>query len=125
MPATKKAVIEETRKAESAVKAPAAKTEKTSKKETVSKAAEKAEKKPAAKKASAKKAVTKAEVKKENVILQFAGKEVEIDAVIASAKADFKANNKGCLRSINVYVKPDENAAYYVVNGKTTGKVEL
>lgn len=125
MPATKKAVTEEARKAESAVKAPADKTEKTSKKETVSKAAAKAEKKPAAKKASAKKAVTKAEVKKENVILQFAGKEVEIDAVIASAKADFKANNKGCLRSINVYVKPDENAAYYVVNGKTTGKVEL
>ena len=125
MPATKKAVTEEARKAESAVKAPAAKTEETSKKETVSKAAAKAEKKPAAKKASAKKAVTKAEVKKENVILQFAGKEVEIDAVIASAKADFKANNKGCLRSINVYVKPDENAAYYVVKGKTTGKVEL
>lgn len=119
MPATKKAVTEEARKTESAVKAPASKkTAATTEKKAV-------EKKPAAKKASAKKAVTKTEVKKENVILQFAGKEVEIDAVIASAKADFKANNKGCLRSINVYVKPDENAAYYVVNGKTTGKVEL
>lgn len=128
--ATKKAVTEEARKAESAVKVPAAKAEETTKKETAVKAAPKAEKKtadkkPAAKKAPAKKATAKAEVKKENVVLQFAGKEIEIDSVIASAKADFKANNKGCVRSINVYVKPEEDAAYYVVNGKTTGKVNL
>ena len=125
--ATKKAVTEEARKAESAVKVPAAKAEETTKKETAVKAAPKAEKKtadkkPAAKKAPAKKAAAKAEVKKENVVLQFAGKEIEIDSVIASAKADFKANNKGCVRSINVYVKPEEDAAYYVVNGKTTGE---
>lgn len=128
--ATKKAVTEEARKAESAVKVPAAKAEETTKKEVAVKAAPKAEKKtadkkPAAKKAPAKKAAAKAEVKKENVVLQFAGKEIEIDSVIASAKADFKANNKGCVRSINVYVKPEEDAAYYVVNGKTTGKVNL
>lgn len=128
--ATKKAVTEEARKAESAVKVPAAKAEETTKKEAAVKAVPKAEKKtaekkPAAKKAPAKKAASKAEVKKENVVLQFAGKEIEIDSVIASAKADFKANNKGCVRSINVYVKPEEDAAYYVVNGKTTGKVNL
>ncbi|MDE6148731.1 MAG: hypothetical protein K2F81_01370 [Ruminococcus sp.] len=130
MATTKKAVVEEARKAESAVKAPAAKSEETTKKETSVKTAPKAEKKaadkkPAAKKAPAKKAAAKTEVKKENVVLQFAGKEIEIDSVVASAKADFKANNKGCVRSINVYVKPEEDAAYYVVNGKATGKVSL
>ena len=125
MATTKKSVVEEARKAESAAKA-----EETTKKETAVKAAPKtgkkaADKKPAAKKAPAKKAAAKTEVKKENVVLQFAGKEIEIDSVVASAKADFKASNKGCVRSINVYVKPEEDAAYYVVNGKTTGKVSL
>lgn len=57
--------------------------------------------------------------------MQFAGKEFAMDAVVEAAKADFKANNKGCVRTINVYVKPEEDAAYYVVNGKVTGKVEL
>ena len=76
------------------------------------------------KKAPAKKAA-KPEVKKENVVVQFGGKEVEIDAIVAAAKADFRANNKGCVRTINVYVKPEDNAAYYVVNNKTEGKVEL
>lgn len=132
MATTKKAVVEETKKAASAVKATEAKAETVApvKTEAASKAEPKTQKKVSAKKtdtkkAQAKKTAAKTEVKKENIILQFAGKEIEMDSVIASAKADFKANNKGCVRSLNVYVKPEENAAYYVVNGKTTGKVEL
>ena len=85
------------------------------------KAAPKAEKKVAAKKSPAKKADTK----KEKIIVQYGGKEYDADAVVEAAKADFKANNKGCLRSINVYIKPEDNAAYYVVNGKVEGKVSL
>ena len=112
-------------------------TETKAVKETATKTAPKAEtkveakvekkapaKKPETKKAPAKKAA-KPEVKKENVVVQFGGKEVEIDAIVAAAKADFRANNKGCVRTINVYVKPEDNAAYYVVNNKTEGKVEL
>lgn len=81
-------------------------------------------KKSVEKKTSAKKAA-KPEIKKDYVYVQFSGKEVEIDSVIAAAKADFKANNKGCVRTINVYVKPEDNTAYYVVNNKTEGKIEL
>lgn len=84
-----------------------------------------AEKKAAEKKAPAKKAAAKPEAKKETVVLQFAGKEINVDAIVESAKADFKANNKGCVRKLDVYVKPEDNAAYYVVNGKTEGKVDL
>ena len=87
------------------------------------------EKKAAAKKAPAKKpaakAASKPAEKKETVYIQFDGKEIEMDAVIEAAKADFKANNKGYLRKLDVYVKPEDNAAYYVVNGKVSGKVEL
>jgi len=99
-------------------KAVAEKEVKKAKKET-------ATKKTDAKKPAAKKTAPKAEAKKETVVLQFAGKEFAMDAVVEAAKADFKANNKGCVRSINVYVKPEEDAAYFVVNGKVTGKVEL
>lgn len=93
--------------------------------EAVKKAAKSVEKKVAEKKAPAKKAAAKPEAKKETVVLQFAGKEINVDAIVESAKADFKANNKGCVRKLDVYVKPEDNAAYYVVNGKTEGKVDL
>lgn len=134
MATTKKAVAEEAKKAATAVKTTEVKAEKaakTTKKETAPKAAApKAAEKAPAKKTAAKKPAAKAEkadktAKTENVVLQFAGKEFDVDAVVASAKADFKANNKGCVRSLNVYIKPEESAAYYVVNGKTTGKVDL
>ena len=37
-----------------------------------------------------------------------------------------KANGgKGAVRSMELYVKAEDNALYYVINGKETGKVEL
>lgn len=124
MAATKKAVTET-----KAVKETEVKTAPKSEVKAETKAAPKAEKKtpakkPAAKKSPAKK-TAKTDVKKENVLVQFSGKEYDIDSIVTLAKADFKANNKGCVRSINVYVKPEDSAAYYVVNGKTEGKVDL
>ena len=116
MAATKKAVTETKAVKETEVKT-APKSEVKAEKKTPAK-------KPAAKKSPAKK-TAKTDVKKENVLVQFSGKEYDIDSIITLAKADFKANNKGCVRSINVYVKPEDSAAYYVVNGKTEGKVDL
>lgn len=94
------------------------------------KATQKAEKKsvakkPATKKSTAKATTTKTAVKKEVVAVQFAGNEYDVEAIVEAAKADFKANNKGCLRSIKVYIKPEDNTAYYVVNSKVEGKVSL
>lgn len=98
---------------------------KTAEKKVSEKAGRKAaEKKAPAKKTSAK-AADKPAVKKETVYLQFAGKEIDIDSVAEAARADFKANNKGCVRKLEVYVKPEDSAAYYVVNGKISGKIEL
>lgn len=89
------------------------------------KVSEKAGRKTAEKKAPAKKTSAKPDVKKETVYLQFAGKEIDIDSVAEAARADFKANNKGYVRKLEVYVKPEDCAAYYVVNGKISGKIEL
>ena len=50
---------------------------------------------------------------------RFAGKEVaEKDLIAAVKKAYTKKGNKvGDIKTIEIYVKPEESAAYYVVNG--------
>lgn len=97
-------------------------------------AAPKAEKKPAAKKAAAKKAAAKkpaAAAKKPaapkaasaaKVILEYRGKQVAQDDIIAAVKADWKG---AAIKTLDIYVKPEDAAAYYVVNGKEGGKVTL
>ena len=105
--------------------ADAAKVEK--KAEAVKEAA--AEKKAPAK-AAAKKAPAKAAAKKETgdkVVLQYNGKEIEMKAVVEACKADYKAKGHKTASNVVVYVKPDENTAYYTVAGKGAEdfKVEL
>ncbi len=74
-------------------------------------------KKETAKKAPAKR--TTAKDIKTSVVVQFAGKEVtEKDLIVAVKKAYTKKGNKvGDIKTIEIYVKPEESAAYYVVNG--------
>ena len=93
-------------------------------------------KKAPAKKAPAKKAATtekkapakKAAAKAETVItLEFG----DYTAVMADVEAKVKAQivaegvKASAIKSLNIYVKPFENAAYYVVNGDVTGRVDL
>lgn len=79
-----------------------------------------AEKKPATKKAPAKKAEPKT-----NVVVEFYGRQIIAKDVVAACEAAYKAENKEAVKSIDVYVKPEDNAAYYVVNSKVSGKVDL
>ena len=131
---TTKTVAKEVEKKET-VKAAPAKAEPV--KEEVKKAAPaKAEaKKPAAKKAPAKKAAAKpaaekAVAKKEvsaSVTVQLGGREVSMDTVVENVKKAFEAegNKVSAIKELQVYVKPEEYAAYYVINQKFTGKVNL
>lgn len=108
-------------------------------KETVKKAAKKvaakaedtAEKavktvKKAAKKTAAK-TTKKAELKTE-FFLQFSGKEYTKKEILKKVKdvwtKDLK-NKVGDMKDVKIYLKPEESAAYYVVNGDTTGKIDL
>ena len=108
-------------------------------KETVKKAAKKvaakaedtAEKavktvKKAAKKTAAK-TTKKAELKTE-FFLQFSGKEDTEKEILKKVKdvwtKDLK-NKVGDMKDVKIYLKPEESAAYYVVNGDTTGKIDL
>ncbi len=121
-------------------------TKKTEEKMAIEAQAPKASAKAAAKKAPAKKVAAKkapankAEVKKPaaktapakkeaavktNVVVEFYGKQIIATDVVAACEAAYKAENKAAVKSIDVYVKPEDNAAYYVVNAKVAGKIDL
>lgn len=115
-------------KSEETVKLKKAAEKKTDTKKTAIKKAD--SKKPAAKKAETKKPAAKKTAAKKSsveskVYIQFFGKQVTANDVVALCEADYKSNNKAAVKSIEVYVKPEDNAAYYVVNGKIEGKVSL
>ncbi len=77
--------------------------------------------------ATAKKTAAKASVVKsvEAVKVQFDGAEYDVAAIVEAAKADFKNNNKSAIKSISVYIKPEDGKAYYVVNDNVNGEVAL
>ena len=78
-------------------------------------AAEAAPKKTAAKKEAAPK---KTDAKQANVYIQFAGNQVAAKDILEAAKLAFAEANEGVeIKTIELYVKPEEGAAYYVVNG--------
>lgn len=123
-----KAVVKET---ETAAKTVAKKAE-TAAAKTVETVAKKAE--PAMKKAGtavrkvAKKTTTA--VKKElvpEVYMQFDGNEAVVADIVGKAKDAFIADGhkSSTIKSLRVYLKPEEYAAYYVVNEKYAGKIDL
>ena len=77
-------------------------------------------KKPAAKRTT-KKAV------KTTLVVQAAGKEVSMEDAVARVKEAWVAtgNKEADMKEIAVYVKPEEKAIYYVVNGEVTGRVDF
>lgn len=117
-------IVDETVKTEEVVekKAPAKKT--AAKKTTTKKAAadeDVAVEKKATKKTTAKKA---ADVE---VFIQFAGNQAVQKDVEDRIKAAFVAegHKESAIKSIKIYVKPEENAAYYVINEDNVGRVDL
>lgn len=113
--------------------------------------AEKPAKKPAAKKAPAKKTATKAKTpakaaeKKttaktttktaakttratapvETVKVQFGGDEYDFAEIKKAVEADYKSKFKGKVKTIEFYIKPEDKAVYYVINGDFSDKIEL
>ena len=111
-----------------AVKAEPAKEEKAeAKKSTTKKAAAKTEtaKKETVKKETTKKSTTKKAVEPA-VVVQFGGQEVNMATVIENAKKAFEAegNKVSSIKEIQIYVKPEEYAAYYVIKG-VSGRINL
>ena len=64
---------------------------------------------------------------KQQMFLQFNEQEVELSAVEANVKKDWKDQGRKLteIESLDIYVKPQEGKAYYVVNKEVEGKVDL
>ena len=91
--------------------------EKTTAKKTTAKKT--TEKKPTARKTTAKKAAVNTEV-----YVQFLGKEVYAKDVVEGVKkiwTDEMGKKESELKELKVYIKPEDNGAYYVINGDITG----
>lgn len=70
-----------------------------------------------------------AEVQKpdEEIVIQFGAHEVSAAEITEKVKKDYLAAAGGGaeIKGLKIYVKPEDNKAYYVVNGETEGNVEL
>ena len=110
----------ETATAAAAVKAPA--------KEKAAEKTVKAEKTEKEVKTTAAKAPAKKTTVKETVYLQYLGKEIDKDDLMKQVKEIWTKEQKhkvSDLKSVSLYLKPEENAAYYVINDEVSGKIEL
>ena len=131
-----KKVAAETKKAAADTKKAAAKTTKKAA-DAAAKATKKAAdsaakvtKKAAAtvKKAAAKKTVKKAPAVKETVSLQYLGKDIKTADLMEAVKNIWTGElgkDAADLKSINLYLKPEDNAAYYVINESFTGRIDF
>ena len=68
---------------------------------------------------STKKAPVKRAAAKKTVYIQFAGAEYNLDEIRANVKKawmDETGKKESDIKDVQIYVKPEEHAAYYVVN---------
>ena len=119
------------KKAEEKKTEPKAAEKKTAeKKVTAKKAEEKAPakkttaKKTTTKKTTAKKSTAKKEIKV-SAFVEYYGKQVEEKEIIARVKKAWTSsgNKIGDIKTMDLYIKPEESAVYYVINGTSTGAV--
>lgn len=70
--------------------------------------------------------VEKANNLKPEIFVQFQENECSIDALIEAAKADFhKTKKRTLVTGMQLYIKPRERVAYYVINGTYTGSINF
>ena len=122
---TKKAAEATAKKA--AAKTTAAKTAATKTTETKTTAAKTtAAKKTTTRTAAAK--TKKAAAVKENISIQFAGKDYTTEQLVKIAKDVWEFDLKkdpADFKEVQLYVKPEEAKVYYVINGTETGSFDI
>ena len=64
--------------------------------------------------------------KPHQVFLQYQDIEVEVGELMESARAAFREEKKRTpIKDLKLYIKPEERAAYFVINEKFNGKVDF
>lgn len=61
----------------------------------------------------------------EDMVIQFGAYEVSTAEILEKVKKNYLDDSGTEIKSLKIYVKPEDNKAYYVVNGETEGNVEL
>ena len=63
---------------------------------------------------------------KPSIIVEYSGEQADANDLVERAKDAFHAERKRTLiMDLKLYVKPEERAAYYVVNERYTGKIDF
>lgn len=64
---------------------------------------------------------------KQQTILQFDGNDYDVSEIEANVKKNWKDAGKKLsdIETLDIYVKPQEGKAYYVVNKETEGSIDL
>ena len=108
--------------AEKLAKKPVAKKAPPAKKTATKTPAKAAEKKTTAKTT---KKTTRATAPTETVKIQFGGDEYDFAEIKKAVEVDYKKKFKGKVKTIEFYIKPEDKAVYYVINGDFSDKIEL
>lgn len=64
---------------------------------------------------------------KTTVFVEYHGKQVEDKAIVAAVKKAWTdlGHKVGEIKTMELYIKPEEASVYYVINDTETGKVEF
>lgn len=73
------------------------------------------------------KVTAKKEASTPEIYVQFGASESSVQAAVDRIKAEYVAqgHRASSIKSLKVYLKPEDNAAYYVINDKLAGRVDL
>lgn len=60
------------------------------------------------------------------IFLQYYGKEISQERTFQQSAGQFKEMYEDVqAKKLEIYLKPEDNAAYYVINSEYTGKIDL
>ena len=61
------------------------------------------------------------------VYVQFGADESDVDSIVEKIKAEYvdQGHRVSSIKDLRVYLKPEDGAAYYVINEKVAGRVDL
>lgn len=79
-----------------------------------------------AKEATVQQVVTKAEAQTA-LFIQHGGNEVKTDEIVHRVNSEWKhlGHDVKDLKNMNLYIKPEEDKVFYVINGEVTGSISL
>lgn len=71
-------------------------------------------------------AKAKADNLKPEIFIEYQGNQTDMNTLVEAVRADFRSVKKRTLiTNLKMYVKPEENAVYYVVNESYQGKISF